>query len=182
MHTLILGGAKSGKSSFALSLGHRIIKMDSGTGNDTRGLFIATAQAHDVEMQDRIQRHREERGDEWETVEEPVDVVRVLKSKQEAYSVLLIDCLTLWLANTMHQYPDNIEQHCRDLAHALREICTPVIMVSNEVGSGIVPMSAEARAFRDHAGRLHQNIARECTRVILTVAGIPMFVKGEDIA
>ncbi len=182
MHTLVLGGAKSGKSAFALEMGRRIISAQSISESRSRGLFVATAQALDAEMEERIRRHREERGKEWETVEEPVNVPELLRGRPAEYSVILIDCLTLWLSNIMHHYPHHIELHCTDLCHALQNTTVPVIMVSNEVGMGIVPESAQGRQFRDHAGRLHQQVAGVCARVVLTVAGIPMFMKGEDIA
>ncbi len=181
-HTLVLGGAKSGKSAFALSMGQRIISAQGGSVSPARGLFVATAQARDAEMEERIRRHREERGPEWETVEEPVDITGLLRGDHAPYSVILIDCLTLWLANIMYEYPDDIEERCADLCVVLQQVGIPVIMVSNEVGMGIVPVSVEARRFRDYAGRLHQAVARVCSRVIFTVAGLPMFVKGENNA
>jgi len=162
-------------------MGKKIITADS-RGQGARGLFIATARARDQEMEERIRRHREERGDEWETVEESIDVVNLIRRRQGIYSVILVDCLTLWLTCLMCKAPQCVEGYFAGLRDTLMETETPVIMVSNEVGLGIVPVSADGRRFRDHAGRMHQEIARVCDRVIFTVAGIPMFVKGEDIA
>ncbi len=177
MHTLILGGTKSGKSDHALKMGERLIVRGSvGQGS---GLFIATAEAGDAEMQERIRRHRMERGKQWKTVEEPIDITGPLKEQSDNYRVTIIDCLTLWISNLMFQRPAQVESYCDELCRVLPQVQTPVIMVSNEVGLGIVPVSAEARRFRDYAGKLHQALASLCTTVVFTVAGIPMLVKGE---
>ncbi len=180
MHTLILGGTKSGKSAHALMMGERLISKEAG--NPGSGLFIATAQAGDAEMKERIRRHRAERGRQWQTVEEPVDITGVLQEQSDSYRVIVIDCLTLWVSNLMYQAPGDVEDYCAELCRILPRVRTPVIMVSNEVGLGIVPTSTDARKFRDYAGKLHQDIAGVCTTVIFTVAGIPMLVKGEDSA
>ncbi len=178
MHVLILGGAKSGKSSNALRLGEEIIREASQGQTRGAGLFVATAQAHDAEMEERIKLHRLERGDMWHTEEEPLAVPSLIRRKGPQFRVVLVDCLTLWLSNLMHSCPDDIPEHVADLCNVLSELSVPVIMVSNEVGLGIVPASPEARRFRDLAGRLHQDVAAVCKHVLFVVAGIPMLVKG----
>lgn len=186
MHTLILGGAKSGKSSYALEVGKtlmdKVVSRHNAGGMAGSGLFVATAQAHDQEMEERIRRHREERGSQWHTVEEPLEISGIITAMGRRYSVIIIDCLTLWLTNLLYCSPGAMEQHISELCSTLNMVDTPVVMVSNEVGMGIVPASAETRLFRDHAGRMNQDVASVCGRVVFTVAGIPMYLKGEDIA
>lgn len=184
MHTLILGGAKSGKSSYALKMGEDLIEAGLRHNKDDMtdtGLFIATAQAHDREMEDRIRRHREERGSQWKTVEEPLKISGIINSARSKYRVIIVDCLTLWLTNIIYS-SGSVKQYISELRATLTGLDIPVIMVSNEVGLGIVPAAPETRGFRDHAGKMNQDMASICQRVIFIVAGIPMYLKGEELA
>ena len=158
--TLVLGGARSGKSAWA-------------EGTLKGGTYIATAEALDHEMADRIRRHRHRRGPTWSTVEAPIELSAAIA---EATRPLLVDCLTLWLSNLMHAGHD-VDAEIGRLCDALGAGPGPVVVVANEVGLGIVPENALARAFRDHAGRLNQRVAALADRVVLMVAGIPMVVK-----
>ncbi len=169
---LILGGAKSGKSRYGLSLAARC---------PAPRLFVATGQAKDAEMAARIARHRRKRGPEWETRDEPLALAQTIAAAQEGYGVILVDCLTLWLANLMlreNQSPSQTEADCDQLLGALAKTRTPVILISNEVGLGIVPENPLARQFRDRAGRLHQQLAQTADLVTLIVAGLPLTIKG----
>jgi len=169
--TLVLGGARSGKSRYAEEL------VESGG----RGLYLATA-AHnpaDPEMVDRIARHRQRRGDLWITIEEPLEIPDILLSHGQADRPILVDCLTLWLSNLMFAGRD-IGLATADLLAALDATDGPVVLVSNEVGLGIVPDTALARTFRDHAGRLHQAVAAACDRVVFMAAGLPLMMKDEN--
>lgn len=164
---LILGGARSGKSKFAEDM---VIAAGGGT-------YIATGRAWDDEMRDRINHHKQRRGPLWATIEEPHDLCGVLsRLDQHSEGPVLVDCLTLWITNLMIN-EDNIDQEIDQLCDLLPRLALPVLLVSNEVGFGIVPENAMARAFRDHAGRLHQRVAALARRVTLVVAGIPMTVK-----
>jgi adenosylcobinamide kinase/adenosylcobinamide-phosphate guanylyltransferase len=178
-NTLILGGAQSGKSKYALRLGEEYIKAtNKGTA---RGLYVATAQPLDQEMEEKIQRHKLERGPQWETVEEPTEVPNIIRKSSGLYPVILVDCLTLWMSNLMEHKPNSIELSARDLFDALLETTGPIIMVSNEIGLGLVPGEAVGRKYRDLSGRLHQRLAEICDRVILVVAGLPLELKGNSI-
>lgn len=171
-HTLVIGGARSGKSSLAL----RLAESDGG-----RLIFLATAQARDGEMTDRIQRHQAERGPAWTTLEETLELERVLSEADAPDAVILVDCLTMWISNLLTQAgldEPAVEARCRDLAGLLPDLQGRVILVGNEVGMGIVPGNALSRSFRDLAGRLHQLLGRVCTHVILTAAGLPLTLKG----
>lgn len=169
--TLVLGGARAGKSALAERLVLSLAEANRGAA-----IYIATGQAGDVEMNDRIAAHKARRGDRWTTIEEPLDLVGALATAGPADAVL-VDCLTLWLANLMADGRDpDIEG--RQLAEILKSVPVPVVLVSNEVGLGIVPDNALARAFRDHAGRLHQRIAAVAGRVLFVAAGLPLALKG----
>lgn len=168
--TLVLGGARSGKTGHALTIAERC-------GGPL--VYLATAQARDDEMRDRIRRHREERGGRWRTVEEPLDLAGSLRRHATEGATVLVDCLTLWLANLMEAGRD-LPAESAALADALdasRNGGGRVVLVSNEVGLGIVPENALARRFRDEAGRLHQAVARTADSVLFMVAGLPMTVK-----
>ena len=178
-NTLILGGAQSGKSKYALRLGEEYIKATTNKGT-ARGLYVATAQPLDQEMEGKIQRHRLERGPQWETVEEPTEIPNIIRQCSGTYPVILVDCLTLWMSNLMKYKPNSIEQSARDLFDALSETTGPTIMVSNEIGLGLVPGEAMGRKYRDLAGRLHQRLAEICDTVILVVAGLPLELKGNS--
>ncbi|RWO25648.1 MAG: bifunctional adenosylcobinamide kinase/adenosylcobinamide-phosphate guanylyltransferase [Mesorhizobium sp.] len=164
--TLVVGGARSGKSAQAES---RV------TDCPAPWTYIATAQAYDDEMRERIALHRARRGEGWTTVDAPLDLVGAIEALPDGRPVL-IDCLTLWLSNHMLAEHD-IEAECRELADVLARPRGPWFVVSNEVGQGIVPDNALARRFRDAAGRLNQQIAAVAGTVLLMVAGLPLKVK-----
>jgi adenosylcobinamide kinase/adenosylcobinamide-phosphate guanylyltransferase len=162
--TLVLGGARSGKSAYA----ERLI--------GARGLYLATAETGDAEMAERIREHRERRGAGWKTVEEPVDVAGAIERNASADLPVLVDCLTLWLSNLMAAQR-NIDHEADRLVNCLHSLPSPVVLVSNEVGLGIVPATPLGRAFRDHAGRLNQRVAAAADRVIFVAAGLPLTLK-----
>jgi adenosylcobinamide kinase/adenosylcobinamide-phosphate guanylyltransferase len=166
--TLVLGGARSGKSRYA-----ETVVM----GSPPPWIYIATAEPFDDEMRARIGEHKSRRGDDWQTVDAPTDLAGAIEDAPEDGTVL-VDCLTLWLNNLMFR-KINIETAIENLEAALLAREAPTVLVSNEVGFGIVPDNAEARRFRDLQGRLNQRIAAMAGRVVLVVAGIPMLVKGE---
>ncbi len=166
--TLVLGGARSGKSRYAEGL---------VTALGGPRVYIATSQIWDAEMAERVAKHRHDRGPNWTTVEEPRDLTDALRRHAAAGTGVLVDCLTLWLTNLMMAEAD-IAAQTAALVELLPTLPGRVVLVSNEVGLGIVPDNALARRFRDHAGRLHQSIAAVAPHVVLTVAGLPMFVKG----
>ncbi len=160
--TLVLGGARSGKSAYAEVL------LGGGT-------YLATAEAGDAEMAARIAAHRARRGEAWRTVEEPLELAAALAKCE---GPVLVDCLTLWLTNIMQAGRD-VDAEVQALVAALQELAGPVVLVSNEVGQGIVPDNALAREFRDRAGRLNQEVAAVAGRVVLVAAGLPLVLKGE---
>jgi adenosylcobinamide kinase/adenosylcobinamide-phosphate guanylyltransferase len=173
---LILGGTRSGKSRYGLSLGARFPEPR---------LFVATCEPGDPEMCARIDHHREERGPHWETRESPLDLAATLAEAQGGYGVVLVDCLTMWLSNLMLKQGDNqagIQAECHRLAQTLIGSRTPTIVVSNEVGLGIVPDNPLARQFRDWAGALHQSLAQVADLVVLMVAGLPLVIKVSDLS
>ena len=167
--TLVLGGARSGKSRHAEGL------VTSGPGPR---VYIATAQIWDAEMAERVARHKDDRGPGWTTVEEPLDLPGALRRHALAGTSVLVDCLTLWLSNLMMAEAD-VPAKAADLLGALAEVDGRVVLVSNEVGLGIVPDNALARRFRDHAGRLHQDVAAVASRVVFVAAGLPLVLKGD---
>src|SRR5512139_1086716 len=169
----ITGGARSGKSSFAL----REASLISG-----RKVFIATAQPTDNEMKERIERHQRDRGLGWETLEEPLRVSKAIEEMSERYDVLILDCLTIWLSNVMWSGSDaelEIENLVLSIKRFLGNPSAMLFIVSNEVGMGIVPENEMARKFRDLAGRLNQKVAEVSGEVYWTVSGIPLKIKGE---
>jgi adenosylcobinamide kinase / adenosylcobinamide-phosphate guanylyltransferase len=165
--TLVLGGARSGKSRHAESL---------ITASAPPWIYVATAQALDTEMAERIAHHRARRGARWQTVEAPHDLAGAI-DKAPPDAGLLVDCLTLWLTNRMLAEAD-IEADTAAVESALARRRGPIVLVSNEVGSGVVPDNALARRFADLQGRLNQRIAARADRVVLVVAGLPLTVKG----
>jgi adenosylcobinamide kinase/adenosylcobinamide-phosphate guanylyltransferase len=167
--TLVLGGARSGKSGFAQA------QAEAHGRPAGRLVMIATGQAFDDEMRQRIEQHRRERGDAWRTVEAPLDLPQALEGVGED-DVVVVDCLTLWLSNLMLAAQD-VATATDALLAALRRTKNPVWLVSNEVGLGIVPENALARRFRDEAGRLHRLMAAQVDHVVLMVAGLPLKVK-----
>ena len=166
--TLVLGGARSGKSALA----EQMIEAASPSR-----LYLATGQAWDAEMRDRITAHQDRRGEGWKTVEAPVNLADALAANTIANRPVLVDCLTLWVTNLMLGEED-LDVAFDRLCAALPELQSPVVFVSNEVGLGIVPDNAMARAFRDHAGRLHQKIAGLADEVYFVAAGLPLKMKG----
>lgn len=170
--TLVLGGARSGKSIHAETI---VERHAAHTGGGC--IFVATAEAGDDEMAARIAAHRARRGNRWTTVEEPIDLAGALAGVAKNGDGVLVDCLTLWLANLIDREFD-VEEESRRLADALPELVGPVVLVANEVGLGIVPDNAAARAFRDHAGRLNTRLAARADRVVFVAAGLPLTLKG----
>ena len=163
----VIGGARSGKSGFALS------RASAHAGTKA---YIATAQALDDEMRERIEKHRNERGGEWKTLEEPLRLADLVKDAGSAYDVLLIDCLTLWVSNLLLAGKEE-NAETESLQSSLRNCSATIYLVSNEVGMGIVPDNAPARKFRDVAGHLNQEIAGIADEVYLVTAGIPLKLK-----
>ena len=171
----ITGGARSGKSRFAE-------KTAAGYGAPL--CYLATAQSLDDEMGRRVIQHQERRGDTWQTIEEPLQLAQALTEHDGAFKVILIDCLTLWLSNLLmlHEYlgakaEGRILEDVMHLAETLRDMTTPVIIVSNEVGMGIVPENRLARMFRDIAGHANQTIAAAADEAWLVTSGIPLRLK-----
>ena len=167
---LVTGGARSGKSRYAMELALEYEKR----------VFIATAQVTDGEMEERIERHRRERGDLFVTVEEPLDLAGAIGSLPSDTGVALVDCLTVWLGNLFHHLGEvDLESPAiRDFLRVLEDPPFSLILVTNEVGMGLVPPDALSRRFRDLAGLLNQEVARRAHRVVFTVCGIPMVIKG----
>jgi adenosylcobinamide kinase/adenosylcobinamide-phosphate guanylyltransferase len=165
--TLVLGGARSGKSRYAEA---------TVMATPAPWIYVATAEPFDDEMKARIAEHRGRRGGQWQTVEAPLDLAGAIAGAPPA-ATLLVDCLTLWLNNLIFKKRD-IDTETGRLEAAIAARQAPAVLVSNEVGSGIVPENAEARRFRDLQGRLNQQIAARADRVVLLVAGLPLVVKG----
>jgi adenosylcobinamide kinase/adenosylcobinamide-phosphate guanylyltransferase len=160
---LVLGGARSGKSRYAeMLIGER------------PALYVATGEPHDGEMAERIRQHQQRRGPNWTTREAPLDLAGALADT--AGRPVLIDCLTLWLSNLMGAARD-IAAATAELTDRLPHLTSPVVFVANEVGLGIVPENKLAREFRDHAGRLNQQIAAAAQRVVFVAAGLPLILK-----
>ncbi|RJX77792.1 bifunctional adenosylcobinamide kinase/adenosylcobinamide-phosphate guanylyltransferase [Pseudomonas sp. LS-2] len=173
MLQLILGGARSGKSRLAEKLA-----SESGLGV----IYIATSQPLDGEMNQRVELHRQRRPDNWGLIEEPVELARVLKQSARSDSCLLVDCLTLWLTNLlMLDDPQRLAQERQALLDCLAELPGEIIFVSNETGLGVVPLGELTRRYVDEAGWLHQALADRCQRVVFTVAGLPMTLKGSAL-
>lgn len=169
MITLVLGGARSGKSAYAESLAATTAR---------RKLYLATSEAMDEEMAARIKQHQRMRAQGgWQTIEEPIAIQPLLTDPAYANHVILVDCLTLWLSNLLH-YEKDVVANVAHLTAALQSSQAEIVLVSNEVGLGIVPESSLARRFRDEAGRLHQQVGTIAERLIFMMAGYPMLVKG----
>lgn len=169
----VFGGTRSGKSSFALR---------EASALEGRKVYVATAQALDGEMEDRIAKHRAERGRDWETHEEALDLARAVQTVSQTYDVAIIDCLTIWLSNLLALGNDRATEAQDTFIDSLRDLDSygkPVnlFIVSNEVGMGIVPENALARSYRDMAGKLNQRVAEVATEVYFVVAGLPMRIK-----
>ena len=168
----VLGGCRSGKSSFALETAQQF----SGANN----IFIATCIPHDDEMKQRVERHRQERSQAWETVEAPLLLPETIAEISLRADAIIVDCLTLWVSNLLMEFDDSekIEMQIPRLTQAVNESECPVVLVSNEVGQGIVPENKLARQFRDLVGFVNQAVAGCADEVIWTVAGIPVTIKG----
>lgn len=170
MLQLILGGARSGKSRLAE-------KLAADTGLAVT--YIATSQPLDGEMNERVAHHRARRPAEWGLIEEPVQLARVLQENARADRCLLVDCLTLWMTNLLML--DDAERLAREreaLLDCLAQLPGEIVFVSNETGMGVVPLGELTRRYVDEAGWLHQALAERCQRVVLTVAGLPLTLKG----
>jgi adenosylcobinamide kinase/adenosylcobinamide-phosphate guanylyltransferase len=167
--TLVLGGAASGKSRFAQDLAER---------QPGPLLYVATAQAGDAEMAERIARHRQARGERWRTLEAPLDLTVVVPAAA-GYDAVLVDCVTLWLTNLLlaSATPDDVWPAVEGFLSVLAGLPAPIILVSNEIGQGIVPEHALARTFRDLAGQVNQRLAARADHVWLVTAGLPLQLK-----
>jgi adenosylcobinamide kinase / adenosylcobinamide-phosphate guanylyltransferase len=173
MKTLILGGVRSGKSRLAE-------RMAAETKRPV--IYIATATALDAEMQTRIETHREHRPENWQVVEEPIQLAATLNLHSKNNSCVLIDCLTLWLTNLLMLEDKTVYEKEREaLLQTLPTLQGDIIMVSNETNMGVMPLGDLSRVYCDEAGRLHQQLAEMCDRAILTVAGLPQILKGEPL-
>ena len=168
--TLVLGGARSGKSRYAETL----VERQPGPC-----IYLATAEAGDDEMAARIKAHRARRGTRWQTVEEPLDLAGALTRSTGPDRAVLVDCLTLWLSNLLGADRD-VPAECERLLATLPQLRGPLVLVSNEVGLGVHPANALARHFVDHAGRLHQMIATMADSVVFMAAGLPMPLKTPE--
>ncbi|WP_328274504.1 bifunctional adenosylcobinamide kinase/adenosylcobinamide-phosphate guanylyltransferase [Sphingobium sp.] len=168
-HLLVLGGARSGKSRFAQG------RAEALTG---KLVYLATGQAFDEEMRERIALHRADRGPRWSTVEAPLDLAETITACSTPKTVVLVDCLTLWASNLMLAERDAAAA-TEGLIHAVSAARGPVILVANEVGLGIVPDNALARRFRDVAGRINQVMAAATDEVVMMFAGLPLALKSK---
>ena len=166
--TFILGGARSGKSRRAQNLAESI---------SARRILVATAEPFDDEMAQRIARHKADRGQGWETLDAPLELAQALGEQTDPVTVCLVDCLTLWLSNVMHT-DRLLEKETKRLLESLRDAVGPVILVSNEVGLGLVPETPLGRQFRDAQGRLNQDVAEICDHVEFVAAGLPITLKS----
>jgi adenosylcobinamide kinase/adenosylcobinamide-phosphate guanylyltransferase len=173
--TLVLGGVRSGKSRWAQELASKF----------GRAAYIATAEALDAEMQEKIRRHRAERPSDWQTWEEPLELGCAITQRGADVDVLLVDCLTVFVANLVEAAeadPGSVDRRINCFLKSLRETPASVILVSNEVGSGVVPPYPAGRRFRDALGELNQRVAASADNVVLMVAGLPLALKGSIAA
>lgn len=169
--TFVIGGARSGKSTYALGLG---TKMPGRKG------FVATAEVLDEEMKERIYLHQKTRPLEWETIEEPIALSERLQKIDGSYDVVIVDCLTLWLSNMLEKGEDIepiITAEVENICKTLRMVSYKIIIVSNEVGQGIIPENKLARLFRDVSGRMNHQLASTADEVYLVTCGIPLRIK-----
>ncbi len=171
--TLVIGGCRSGKSDHALVLAEAMPAADR--------IFVATCVPRDKEMRERVARHQRVRSAAWKTIEAPVDLAATLIEASRPDRILLVDCLTLWVNNllALSEEVEDLRRHGLELVAALKQTRGPVVIVTNEVGCGIVPENRIARLFRDVVGWVNQAVAACADRVVWTVAGIPVTVKGD---
>jgi len=170
--TLVLGGVRSGKSRYAQTLASRYRRVT----------FLATARPSDGEMRERIAMHRRERPASWKTVEVPLDLPKTITAESRRSDLLLVDCLTLFVANAMTRHPrepSSVRLATERVCQAIRASKASVIVVSNEVGSGIVPVYRSGRIYRDLLGQMNQEIAKIADNVVFMIAGIPLTVKRQ---
>lgn len=169
--TLVLGGVRSGKSRWAQEFAARTARV----------AYVATAQALDAEMEEKIRRHREERPSHWQTFEEPLELGPVIAEHAAAFDLMLVDCLTVFVGNLQAEAESDPPSMERRIAEFLKTLCTlpaSMVLVSNEVGSGVVPPYPAGRRFRDTLGELNQRVAAIADNVVLLVAGLPLALKG----
>jgi adenosylcobinamide kinase/adenosylcobinamide-phosphate guanylyltransferase len=169
--TFITGGCRSGKSRYALDYADR---------HYSKKIYLATCEALDEEMAQRIEHHKKLRGPEWRTIEEPIEIVDQIRLHGDGVEVILLDCLTLWLSNLLTKGDDDLRiiKETEKLIDTMRQSRSSFLIVSNEVGMGIVPANPLSRRFRDLSGTANQKIAEAADTAILMVSGIPMFLKG----
>jgi adenosylcobinamide kinase/adenosylcobinamide-phosphate guanylyltransferase len=169
--TLVLGGVRSGKSRWAQELAEKAERV----------AYVATAQARDAEMRAKIRRHQEDRPKHWQTLEEPLELARVLADNALAFDLLLVDCLTVFVSNLVEAAeadPASLDLRIQSFLATLRSVPVSVVLVSNEVGSGVVPPYPLGRKYRDVLGELNQRVAAIADNVVLMVAGLPLVLKG----
>jgi adenosylcobinamide kinase/adenosylcobinamide-phosphate guanylyltransferase len=172
MIIFVTGGARSGKSDFVQELAEKL---------EGKRVFLATAEALDDEMKERIRKHKEKRGDRWDTLEEPLDLGNAIRSVSKSCRTILVDCLTVWLSNLLMEYKDEdeiISEMTDDLFSSMDDFEETLIIVSNEVGLGIVPDNKLARIYRDKLGFLNQRMAKRADQVYILFSGIPVKIKG----
>ena len=168
----VIGGCRSGKSNHALELAEKMATNDR--------IFIATCVAQDGEMRQRVAKHQQNRNQSWKTIEAPLQLPQAIMDNARTEGVVLVDCLTLWINNLLmeNESAPDVENQISKLLRALQSADGTVIMVSNEVGTGIVPENKLARVYRDLVGYVNQEVARSADRVVWVVAGIPVTIKG----
>jgi adenosylcobinamide kinase/adenosylcobinamide-phosphate guanylyltransferase len=169
--TFITGGCRSGKSRYALDYADR---------HFSKKIYLATCEALDEEMAQRIERHKKLRGPEWRTIEEPIQIVDQIRLHGDRVEVILLDCLTLWLSNLLIKWNDDLRiiKETERLIDTIEQSQTSFLIVSNEAGMGIVPVDPLSRRFRDLSGMANQKMAEAAHTAILMVSGIPVFLKG----
>jgi adenosylcobinamide kinase/adenosylcobinamide-phosphate guanylyltransferase len=169
--TFITGGCRSGKSRYALDYADR---------HYSKKIYLATCEALDEEMAQRIEHHKKMRGREWGTIEEPIEIVDQIRLHGDEVEVILLDCLTLWLSNLLTKWDNDLRiiKETEKLIDTMRQSRSSFLIVSNEVGMGIVPADPLSRRFRDLSGTANQKIAEAADTAILMVSGIPIFLKG----
>ncbi len=170
---LITGGCRSGKSRFAL---------DFANQHFSKKLYLATCEALDEEMAQRIEHHKKMRGPEWQTVEEPIKIVEGIRQYEDGVEVILLDCITLWLSNLLTKGNTDLKimDEINIFVEMIKQTPASLVIVSNEVGMGIVPVDPLGRRFRDLSGMANQRIAQVAETVIFMVSGIPIFLKGAE--